>query len=127
MQRVRERLFFSLTFYIQMFRRFPSQQYRLIDTTRDATILLWFTPTNSNMLHQLFTNVLSKKKKKNLFTNVKVGLAMHNHSLQSDEGTGKPKSKSKSHHASLITLEPPNLSPLETPPKLEKNFSFLGH
>ena len=64
MQRVRERLFFSLTFYIQMFRRFPSQQYRLIDTTRDATILLWFTPTNSNMLHQLFTNVLSKKKKK---------------------------------------------------------------
>ena len=52
---------------------------------------------------------------------------MHNHSLQSDEGTGKPKSKSKSHHASLITLEPPNLSPLETPPKLEKNFSFLGH
>ena len=43
---------------------FPCQQYRLIDTTRDATILLWFTPTNSNMLHQLFTNVLSKKKKK---------------------------------------------------------------
>ena len=54
-------------------------------------------------------------KKKMLFTNVKIGLAMHNHSLQSDLGTGKP--KSKSHHASLITIEPPNLSPLEMPPK----------
>lgn len=55
---------------------------------------------------------LSKKK---LFTSVKIALAMHSNSLQSDEGTGKP--RSKSHHPSLITIEPPNLSPLEMPPK----------
>ena len=61
-----------------------------------------------------FSKMIFLKKKKK-FTNVKIGLAMHNRSLQSDEGTGKP--KSRSHHASLITIEPPNLNPLEMPPK----------